>query len=137
MQWAIAATVLLSVLPIAAAHAAPGLPPAPPPPPPDGWETFKISDKKKLTHYRLVEEGGHQVLHAVAAGSASGLSRNAHFNLPERPVVAWRWKVNRLVAAADNSKARSEDAPARLIFTFDGDKSKLGKVDQATLYVSG
>src|SRR5262245_19709992 len=137
MRWAIAATVLLSVLPIAAARAAPGLPPAPPPPAPDGWETFKISDKKKPTHYRLVEEGGKPVLHAVAAGSASGLSRDAHFTLAERPMVHWRWKVNRLVAGADNSKARGEDAPARLIFTFDGDKSKLGKIDQATLYVSG
>lgn len=136
MHSAIAATVLLSVLPIAVAHAAPGLPPAPPPPPPDGWETFKITDKKKLTHYRLVEDGGKRVLHAVAAGSASGLSRDAHFALAERPLVHWRWKVNRLVAGADNSKARGEDAPARLIFTFDGDKSKLGKIDQATLYVS-
>jgi DUF3047 family protein len=137
MPSAIAATVLLSVLLIAVpALAAPGLPPAPPPPPPEGWDAFKINDKKKPTFYRLEEEGGHKIVHALAAGSASGLTRHAGFLPAERPLVSWRWKVSRLVAGADNSRARSEDAPARLIFAFDGDKSKLGKVDQATLYVS-
>jgi hypothetical protein len=132
------ATAILSVLLIAAhqAAAAPGVPPPPTPPPPDGWEAFKISDRKKLTHYRLVQEGGRPVLHAVAAGSASGLTRRAGFSLAEQPIASWSWKVSRLVAGADNSKARSEDAPARLIFAFDGDKSKLGKVDQAALYLS-
>jgi hypothetical protein len=129
MPSAIAATALLSVLPIAAAA-------APFPAAPEGWEAFKISDKKKPTYYRLTEEAGRPVLHAIAAGSASGLTRHAHFNVAERPLVAWRWKVSRLVASADNSKARAEDAPARLIFAFDGDKSKLGRIDQATLYVS-
>src|SRR5690349_11666476 len=133
---ALAATALLSVLLIAPARGAPGLPPAPFPPPPEGWEAFKISDKKKPTQYRVLEEAGRPVLHALAAGSASGLIRHAQFNVAERPLVSWRWKVSRVVAAADNSRARSEDAPARLIFAFDGDKSKLGRIDQATLYVS-
>jgi hypothetical protein len=139
MPSAIAATALLSILLILAAPAwaAPGVPPAPFPPPPEGWETFKISDKKKPTHYNLVEEGGKSVLHAVAAGSASGLTRRVNFIVAERPVVSWRWKISRLVAGADNSKARSEDSPARLIFAFDGDKSKLGKIDHAALYISG
>jgi hypothetical protein len=132
-----AATAILAVLLIAMrpAAAAPGVPP-PPPPTPEGWEAFKISDKKKPTHYRLVQEGGRTVLHALAAGSASGLTRRAGFSLAEEPVVSWSWKVSRLIGAADNSKARSEDAPARLIFAFEGDKSKLGTIDQAALYLS-
>ena len=138
MASATCATALLSVVLIAGpALGAPGVPPPPVPPAPEGWESFKISEKKKPTYYQLIDEGGRPVLHAVAAGSASGLSRRAQFSVAERPVVSWRWKVSRLVAGADNSKARSEDAPARLIFTFDGDKSKLGRIDQAMLYVSG
>src|ERR1700704_2927962 len=84
------ATAILSVLLIAAhqAAAAPGVPPPPTPPPPDGWEAFKISDRKKLTHYRLVQEGGRPVLHAVAVGSASGLPRQAGFSLAERPIAS-------------------------------------------------
>lgn len=137
MQSAMAATAILAVLLIAMrpAAAAPGVPP-PPPPTPEGWEAFKISDKKKPTHYRLVQEGGRTVLHALAAGSASGLTRRAGFSLAEEPIVSWSWKVSRLIGAADNSKARSEDAPARLIFAFEGDKSKLGTIDQAALYLS-
>src|SRR5262245_11374027 len=102
----ILATALLSVLPIAAAA-------APFPPVPEGWDAFKISDKKKPTSYRLIDEAGRPVLHAVAAGSASGLSRPGKVSVMEYPIVSWRWKVSRLVAGADNSRARGEDAPAR------------------------
>ena len=113
MPWPMAATAVLSVLLIAApARGAPGAAPLPLPPAPDGWEPFKITDKKKPTHYRLIDDAGRPVLHAVAAASASGLSRRADFPLAERPVVSWRWKVSRLVASADNSRARTEDAPA-------------------------
>ena len=138
MRSALTATAILSVLLIAAqqATAAPGVPPPPAPPIPEGWEGFKISDRKKPTHYRLVQDGGRPVLHALAAGSASGLTRHAGFSLAEQPIASWSWKVSRLVSSADNSKARTEDAPARLIFAFDGDKSKLGKIDQGTLYLS-
>jgi hypothetical protein len=137
MRSAMTATAILSVLLIAAQPAgAQGIPPPAPPPAPEGWELFKISDKKKPTHYRLVQEGGRPVLHAMAAASASGLTRPAGFSLAERPVAAWSWKVSRMLAGADNTKAGSEDAPARLIFAFDGDKSKLGRIDQAALYLS-
>jgi hypothetical protein len=132
-----AATAVLSVLLIAALPAAAqAILPLPPPPTPDGWDAFKISDRKKPTHYRLVHDAGRPVLHAMAAGSASGLTRHAAFSLAERPIATWSWKVSRLVAAADNSKAGTEDAPARLIFAFDGDKSKLGKLDRVALYLS-
>ena len=83
-----------------------------------------------------MQEGGRTVLHALAAGSASGLTRRAGFSLAEQPIASWSWKVSRVIGAADNSKARSEDAPARLIFAFEGDKSKLGTIDQAALYLS-
>ena len=138
MQSATAAIALLAVLLIAMrpAAAAPGVPLPPPPPTPEGWEAFKISDKKTPTHYRLVQEGGRTILHAMAAGSASGLTRRAGFSLAEQPIASWSWKVSRLLGGADNSKARTEDAPARLIFAFDGDKSKLGTIDQAALYLS-
>jgi len=83
-----------------------------------------------------VQDGGRTVLHAIAAGSASGLTRHAGFSLAEQPIASWSWKVSRLVAGADNSKARTEDAPARLILAFEGDKSKLARLDQAALYIS-
>ena len=103
---------------------------------PDGWEALKINEKKKPTRYRLVEEGARKVLHARADASASGLQRPATFSIAERPVASWSWKVSRLVAGADNSKAGAEDAPARIVLAFDGDVAKLPRVDQAVLYLS-
>ena len=103
---------------------------------PEGWEALKINDKKKPTRYRLVEEGPRKVLHARADASASGLQRPAAFSLAERPVASWSWKVSRLVAGADNSKAGAEDSPARIVLAFDGDIARLPRVDQAVLYLS-
>lgn len=103
---------------------------------PQGWELFKINDKKKPTYYRLLEEGGRPVLYAEARASASGLQRQAKFSIAERPLMSWTWKVSRLVAGADNSKAGKEDSPARIMLAFDGDVSKLPRVDQAVMYVS-
>jgi len=102
----------------------------------EDWEPFKISDKKKATRYWLTEEGGRTVLHAVAEGSASGLTRPAAFRLAERPLAVWSWKVSRLVPGAENSKARYEDSPVRRVLAFDGDTGKLPRLDQAALYLS-
>ena len=124
LKSALAAVCLAACLPAAAADL------------PEGWELFKINDKKKPTRYRLLEEGGRPVLYAEARGSASGLQRQAKFSIAERPVVSWTWKVSRLIAGADNSKAGKEDAPARIMLAFDGDAAKLPRVDQAVMYVS-
>jgi hypothetical protein len=102
----------------------------------ENWDPFKISDKKKPTRYQLVEEGGRSVLHAVADASASGLTRSAPFSIVDRPLANWSWKVSRLIASADNSKARYEDSPVRLVMAFDGDTAKLPRLDQAALYIS-
>jgi len=103
---------------------------------PQGWEALKINDKKKPTRYFLIEEGGRKVLHARADASASGLQRAASFSILERPMARWSWKVSRLVAGADNSRAGREDSPARIVLAFDGDTAKLPRIDQASLYVS-
>jgi hypothetical protein len=103
---------------------------------PEGWEALRINDKKKPTRYRLLQEGGRPVLHARAEASASGLQRTVAISIAERPIATWSWKVSRLVAAADNSKAGREDAPARIVLAFDGDTAKLPRVDQAVMYVS-
>jgi len=100
---------------------------------PEGWLALKINDKKTPTIYRVVDEGGKPVVHARARASASGLYRRPDFSLGERPIARWSWKVSRLVAAADNSKARREDSPVRIVLAFEGDKAKLPAKDQAVL----
>jgi hypothetical protein len=103
----------------------------------DGWEAVKVSDKKKPTLYVLEKEGGRQVLHATSVASASSLMRPAAFDLRERPLLSWSWKISRLIATADNTRAHREDAPARLILVFDGDISKLPVRDRASIEIVG
>ena len=103
---------------------------------PEGWQAFKINDKKKLTAYSLVEEDGRPVLHARAEGSASGVYKPTTFSLAERPTMSWSWKINRLIPGADNRKGGSEDSPARIVIVFEGDKEKLPKSDRAVLNVA-
>jgi hypothetical protein len=103
---------------------------------PSGWESVKITDQKKPTEYILISNDGHTVLQAKADGAATGLAQRIPIELDKWPVVEWRWKVDRLIASADNTKANKEDSPVRLVFEFDGDKKKLPFGDRAALSLS-
>ena len=92
---------------------------------PSGWRVWKLSGYKKPTHYRLVRDGEHTVVKASADGSASGLVYPVHVDLKTHPILSWRWKVPELIPQADNTRRHTEDAPARLIVAFEGDRDKL------------
>jgi hypothetical protein len=98
---------------------------------PAGWDPVKITDQKKPTIYKLIENDGHVVLSAKADGAATGLAQRIPIDINKWPIVSWRWKVNRLIESADNSVASKEDSPVRLVFEFDGDKSKLSFGERA------
>jgi hypothetical protein len=100
---------------------------------PAGWEVAKITDTKKPTEYRFIENDGHVVLEAVAVAAASGIAQRIPIDIAQWPRIEWRWKINRLIDTADNSQARTEDSPARLVFEFEGDKKKLSFGDRAQL----
>ena len=103
---------------------------------PPGWEPIKFSDRKTPTVYTLVEDDGGVVLHAKAVAAASGLAQFTVFDVRSAPIVEWRWKASGLVDGADNRVAAKEDAPARLVFAFDGDKAQLPLVERAVFYIT-
>ena len=98
---------------------------------PGGWEPVKITEQKKPTEYKLVDSDGRTVLSARADAAASGLAQRIPIDVDKWPIIAWRWKISRLIDSADNSKAGKEDSPVRLVFEFDGDKKKLPFSDRA------
>jgi hypothetical protein len=104
--------------------------------PPAEWTRVKITDKKRPTLYEAATDEGRPVVHATANAAASMLAKRADFDLAERPLLAWRWKVSRLVESADNAVARREDAPARILLAFAGDVSKLPAKDRAVIKLS-
>jgi hypothetical protein len=99
---------------------------------PLGWQPWIINRAKAPTLYQLVEDAGTRkvVLRAVAEQSASGLKQRLDVTPADRPLIAWRWRVVDLITGADNQDRYSEDAPARMMLFFDGDKSTLPAREQ-------
>ncbi|CAN7802661.1 DUF3047 domain-containing protein [Paraburkholderia hospita] len=103
---------------------------------PAQWKNLPVVHGKAMTQYTLVHDGSTTVLQADASHSASALMHEGNIDLARTPVVAWRWKAERPIEGADNRAGSKEDAPARLVFAFDGDKSKLSLFDRAKMDVA-
>ena len=100
---------------------------------PEGWQNKPVVSGKTLTHYTLVAEQGTTVLQADASNAASGLVHEGDVDLSKTPVVSWRWKVAAAIPNADNSVGDREDAPARLVFFFEGRSNGLSLGDRAEI----
>lgn len=94
------------------------------------WEPMIIHRNKKLTEYKLVSDQGKSVLHARAAGASSGLMQKVDIDPMQQREINWQWRISNLVESADNRDRTREDAPARIILGFDGDKDELPFADQ-------
>lgn len=97
---------------------------------PAGWEPWELSRFKKSTQYHLVSQDGKTVIKASAHASASGLVHKLAVNPRQFPLLEWRWKVNELIPAADNTRKHTEDSPVRVVVSFDGDIGKLPLADR-------
>lgn len=136
---AAAAALVACLAPVAYAQSGPALKevplfsasPAGAPPAP--WEIVKVNEKKKLTEFRFVSDGGTTVVYAKSEAGASGVGVPLDHDLRAAPNLSWRWKVAGLIDGADNSVGSKEDSPARIVLTFDGDKSKLPFSDRTTI----
>lgn len=98
---------------------------------PGGWQNRPVLSGKKLTQYTLVAQKGITVLQADSTGAASGLVHEGDIDLSKTPVVEWRWKIAAAIPGADNAVGDKEDAPARLVFFFDGRSSNLSIGERA------
>lgn len=92
---------------------------------PNGWKAWTLSRLKKATQYKLVDESGRTVIKAQADASASGLVHALDVDAKAFPLLTWRWKVNELIAGADNTQKQAEDSPVRVVVTFEGDRDGL------------
>lgn len=92
---------------------------------PGKWRVWTMSRFKKSTDYRMVTDAGRTVMRADASASASGLVHDIRIDPREYPILKWRWKVDGLIAGADNRQSNTEDSPARIVIAFEGDVSKL------------
>ena len=84
---------------------------------PEGWEVISYfrTAKNKLS---LSKEGKRTVLRVKSIGSASGVLKRLEIDLKKFPVLVWRWKINRVVGMAIESRKDRNDSAARVRVIF-------------------
>jgi hypothetical protein len=80
-----------------------------------GWDEKSFRDH---TEYVLVEDGGRNVLSAKSNASASGLFKKINIDLEATPYLNWSWKIDHVLAAADERSKKGDDYPARVYVVF-------------------
>ena len=102
-----------------------------------GWEHQPLSKLKRNTVYTLIKEEGRTVLRAAADRSASAYVAPLAQPSTVPTGLNWRWKTQALVPGADNRERAREDAPLRVILSFDGDFATLPEKEQSRLRRAG
>ncbi|WP_374510710.1 DUF3047 domain-containing protein [Niveibacterium sp.] len=102
---------------------------------PADWHRIPLTGDKRPTEYRIEREGGKPVIHAHAASAAMALAHEPPADWSKRPLLRWRWKISHPLEHADNRVGPREDAAARVVLSFDGDRNALGLFDQAALAI--
>ena len=109
---------------VAAALAVAGCASAPPAADPHDWHDVLLPGKE-LTRYAWDNKDGRPAIAAVSERSASMWRRRVARDPATLGQVSFSWWVQDLVQNASVADAAREDAPARVLFAFQGDVSRL------------
>ena len=88
------------------------------------WQHFRFPGKQSTQFTYGYQQGRHAV-EAVAQSSASMWRQVLRIEPAQLNVVKFSWKVPGLIAGADMAKRDHDDSPARVVLSFDGDRSKF------------
>lgn len=100
--------------------------------PPAAW-TFSTLPNKQPTRFSIVDLDGKRVLKVEADESYGNLAHAVHVEPSEHVTLAWRWRVDQLVDAADLKTRGGDDSAAKLCVFFAFDASKLPFGERARL----
>ena len=93
---------------------------------PDRWDPLVFDGIDNHTVYTHVSDGGVGVIRAESVNSSSGLVRKLLIDPESFSHVSWRWKIEDVVAGADLTRKKGDDAPARIYITFAYDAGDVG-----------
>lgn len=88
------------------------------------WEHYKLPGKQE-TRYGFVRTDGRVALHASSSASASMFRTTMAVPAGALGNFQFSWKVASLIDGADVGVRDSDDAPARVVLAFDGDRSRF------------
>ncbi len=84
-------------------------------------EIIKGWDEKSFrghTEYALIQQDGRSVLAAKSNSAASGLFKKIDIDLERTPYLNWSWKIDHVLAAANERSKKGDDYPARVYVVF-------------------
>lgn len=94
------------------------------------WHDLPLPGKSR-TRYQRVFKSGRWAIEAQAAGSASMWRQKVDVPSERLGDLRFSWWVDRLLPEADVGERDQEDAVARVILGFDGDRSRLSQRTRA------
>jgi len=100
------------------------------------WRELSPKASLPRTSFSVVSDAGRTVLRMESLGSASALTRRLRIDPRTHPVLAWEWKVTRLLDGSDLGRKSGDDFPVRLYVFFDFDPSRLPFTERAKLAVA-
>lgn len=93
---------------------------------PEGWKPLVFRKIKRHTRYRIEEDNGRFVVHAVSEKSASGLVFSYEGDAARLPVLRWKWKIGGTLEKGDARFKEGDDFAARIYVVFKYDSSRAG-----------
>lgn len=87
------------------------------------WYPFLIPGKRETLYQSVVQGVGQDALAVHAKSSASMLRRKIQVPGHQLGRTRFSWKVQDLIAQGDMADKDLDDAPVRIVFAFDGDRS--------------
>ena len=91
---------------------------------PGGWQAVALPGKMR-TQYAAVHKDGRDAVAARSERSASMLRKRVQVPPEQLGQVSFSWWVDDLIAGATITDVDRSDAPARVMFGFAGDESRL------------
>lgn len=91
---------------------------------PEGWKPLTFPKIPKQTRYTVVQEESRPAIFAESRQAASALYRPLDLDPKAYPLLAWCWKIDRIISKGDETKKTGDDYAARVYVTF---KFDLGK----------
>lgn len=90
----------------------------------EGWRPFTLPGKRSIP-FEVQRLQGQTALAVHASNSVSILRHPFTVPQPATQRLRFQWQVEALPDNADLSDAQREDAPVRVVLTFDGDRERL------------
>ena len=102
---------------------------------PTGWIPLTLP-KVAAPQVALVADEGVTVLRSIAEAAAGTVSHPLGHDVAARPVLRWRWKVDRVVEKADFATKAGDDFAARVYVFFDVPADSLSVGQRVKIFLA-